>query len=112
MEVKKVKFQHFRVRPDSDQKKGEPKHIELYSQKDGRFIMPFDEDPCPRGGATVCYIQLGDGVVVAGKAMCSMSDHFCYRTGREISFRRAYNVLDASARVALDRMNLPWAVLA
>ena len=74
----KILFKHYRT---SDlyamSKKGKPKK---------RWLWPLGwcNTPAPRGGKTVCQIILAEG-----EATCSMSDQFCYKTGRELAFERA-----------------------
>jgi hypothetical protein len=45
--------------------------------------------PKQTGGKTVCTLVLSNGESIVGTAYCSMSDNFCYRTGRQIALERA-----------------------
>jgi hypothetical protein len=78
----KILFRHYRVNDlYAAHKKGKPKKKWL-----GPLIW-FKQKLCelsPRGGKTVCQIILAEG-----EATCSMSDQFCYKTGKETAFERA-----------------------
>lgn len=54
-----------------------------YEQHDKRFY------PRLRGGMTTCTLVLSNNKPIVGTAYCSMSDNFCYRTGRQIALERA-----------------------
>jgi len=45
--------------------------------------------PSGRGGLTHCVCVTSSGLIGIGEAACSLSDAFCYRTGREIARERA-----------------------
>lgn len=75
----KILFKHYRT-TDIEHKKGKPKKQWLFHPSwfnPGLYLAP-------RGGKTVYQIILAEG-----EAMCSMSDQFCYKTGRELAFERA-----------------------
>jgi hypothetical protein len=75
----KILFKHYRT-TDIEHKKGKPKKQWLFHPSwfnPGLYLAP-------RGGKTVCQIILAEG-----EATCSMSDQFCYKTGRELAFERA-----------------------
>lgn len=89
-----VKFKHWRV-PTSPglKKKGKPEEGTLfqYSREFG-FADPELRklQPYPKGGFTLCILKFHDAnATVIGQAKCSMSDNFCYETGRELAFMRA-----------------------
>lgn len=51
-----------------------------------------------RGGETTCEI-LDDGKFLSiGIATCSMSDNFCYKTGRDLALKRALEKLPEELR--------------
>jgi len=78
----KILFKHYRTNDlYAMPKKGKPKKCWLWPLS--WFNKNFD-DPAPRGGKTICQIILAEG-----EATCSMSDQFCYKTGRELAFERA-----------------------
>jgi len=85
-----IKYIHFRV-PSfvgvNLPKNGKVKHADTfrYSRSSPHYFKPYE-----RGGATVCGIYRDDGVLLGkGLAICSMSDNFCYKTGRDLAFSRA-----------------------
>jgi hypothetical protein len=50
-------------------------------------LLTGGPEPHERGGKTICYITHEDKEgnplrYAMGEALCSFSDHFCYRTGR------------------------------
>jgi hypothetical protein len=78
----KILFKHYRtnnlfIMP----RKGEPKKRWLWPLN---LLLNERYPVAPRGGKTVCQIILAEG-----EATCSMSDQFCYKTGRELAFERA-----------------------
>lgn len=76
--------------------KGAPLNYNLfhYAKGEGFVDYPSDEEPHERGGRTVALIVNADREVLAtGVATCSMSDAFCYRTGRRIARGRAMKKL-------------------
>lgn len=92
-----VRFMHFRAPEwDSFNQRGapDPKDLEYYSRQFGWgaevLFQPFLEGvaPCPRGGATLCFLDAGDTGAV-GVALCSWGDNFCYERGRKIAYDRA-----------------------
>ena len=51
--------------------------------------------PYPRGGKVTCNIlDEGNRRMAFGTALCSMSDNFCYKTGRDIAYGRAMKALE------------------
>lgn len=112
-------FKHYRIPDhcdllDSAKKKGKPPFIVLlpYSRHDRPGWTPT-----PRGGKTVCLLQERDGdqsvtVVAEGIALCSMSDTFCYATGRRVAFLHALETFfrDDHKRWLVDLTNLTWPV--
>ncbi len=89
VEVKEVKYHHWRVSKNgSGFKKGKPPSKHLFSlwRFKGIYISP-------KGGKTRCFLYLGGGINIVGQATCSMSDNFCYKTGREIAYGRAMKKL-------------------
>ena len=70
-------------------------HLSPFNHSKGLFsayIMP--SKPLPRGGLTVCTIRDDNGIILSADiALCSMSDNFCYKTGRQISYERAMSKL-------------------
>ena len=70
--------------------KGQPKHALPYRRSQPLF------KPYPKGGGIVCKLWAGGALVGTGIATCSMSDNFCYKTGRGIAHTRAkHNMLKA-----------------
>lgn len=105
----KIEFTHWRLPAQmlnyEYRKRGEPSSDALieYSKGNGFYvsnpgseIYKFDGvTPHPRGGKTVCRI-IDDSdkqdklvIVAIGVAVCSMSDNFSYKRGRDIAYGRA-----------------------
>lgn len=77
----KIVFKHYRVEEicaNQVPKKGKPKRKWLTEKGNGLYRS------YSRGGKTTCQIILAEG-----EAICSMSDQFCYKEGRELAFQRA-----------------------
>lgn len=78
-------------------KKGKP-HPGLlypYSKNFGFREFGLDIKPATRGGATtVCLVDNTDNTnwMISGRTVCSMSDNFSYREGRERALLRATNL--------------------
>ena len=75
--------------------KGSPHVADLlaYNRKKQQFMDMYIRhyQPSPRGGMTECVIyDTLSGMQFVGYAVCSLSDNFCYRTGREVAYERAY----------------------
>lgn len=71
------------------QHKGQPQHAMRYKKSNPSF------KPYPKGGGVVCKLWMGDVLVGQGLAVCSMSDNFCYKVGRNIAYTRArHNMLN------------------
>ena len=91
-----AKFEYYRV-PDIGRynkiKKGVPPALAKYSRKckDWRYtpVRPYT-----RGGVVYCNIFAKDRLISTGDSICSMSDNFCYRVGREIALGRALKALE------------------
>lgn len=87
--VKRVTFEHYRL-PEWEiwfSCVGKPADDSLYHYRkgvDGWLVSP-------RGGKTVCHLVLEDGRKFTGEAVCSLSDAFSYKKGRDLSFERALN---------------------
>jgi len=45
--------------------------------------------PKGKGGLTICVVTTDTGLIGVGEGACSLSDAFCYRTGREIAREKA-----------------------
>ena len=91
----KVVFVHYRMSEFGDYtKRGKP-------DKDWMFERTRIGNPNPRGGKTVCKIDFGGGRYAVGEAVCSMSDNFCYRTGRTLAMARAIELLNTSTKIRL-----------
>ena len=96
-----AKFEYYRVVDAQDYypEKGAPRKssLERYFRSDGfHYCKGFP--PRARGGKTICYLYKdcgNEGPVGASAAVCSMSDNFCYRTGRDIALGRALKALEA-----------------
>lgn len=91
----KIKFEHQRV-PDlpfiRQTTKGRPNPAMLYDYQRGSGFLEWTEiKPYAKGGA-VCCVLTGEWWLLAGIAVCSMSDIFSYQTGRELSLLRATNL--------------------
>ncbi len=112
MKVKEISYSHHRVprlSATENLKKGKPpeRYVISYLRKCKRwgFYMPLGQRgddfesgmieliALPRGGMSICLIYLGSGITIIGKSICSMSDNFCYKTGREIAYGRAMKKL-------------------
>lgn len=93
-DYKKARFQHYRVQAHSLNRleKGAPplEHLFRYfTSGKNRF------SPDTHGGHTVCQLISNKNAILAtGVATCSMSDNFCYATGRELAFQRALDALE------------------
>jgi hypothetical protein len=63
----------------------EDSDLEQYSRK----RHPFPASTF--GGKTICSLMIKDThiILAQGASFCSMSDTFCYKTGREIALERA-----------------------
>lgn len=91
----KAKYIHYRI-PDGnfphDASYIHPIMLSVYNRKWQEFYNPFDRQfkPFPRGGMTECVIYDTVGNRYRGTAYCSLSDNFCYKTGRELAYERAY----------------------
>lgn len=94
----KVTYKHFRVWPANHytaQRTGSPsRHALFHWQRGGDNPEWSERKPYPRGGRTICTIEIGSQTAT-GEAACSMSDQFCYRTGRRIARGRAVSALKA-----------------
>ena len=92
----KVVFVHYRVvdQGRAMARRGRPRHDLMFERHElGRVS--------PRGGKTVCKIDFGGGSYAVGEAVCSMSDNFCYRTGRTLAMARAIELLNTSTKIRL-----------
>ena len=98
----KVTVKHYRIddlnKPECT--KGKPPEGLLYRYRKvtNENILNFFY-PATRGGKTEVTIQLfdehGDPVIrFVGIALCSLSDGFCYKRGREIAMGRALKLYD------------------
>lgn len=95
----KIVFEHWRV-PDVyyyGYEKGKPDSLELlpYSRKEGfmealKWLAGIVDVPATHGGKTICHVLKDDVEIATGEALCSMSDNFCYRTGRKLALGRAW----------------------
>jgi hypothetical protein len=107
----KIYIEHYRI-PDVYvnlfyEKSGPPDNIllERYSRgfgwKDKPHTWKF-MSPCTKGGMTIARTEI-NGEIYIGKAFCSMSDVFCYKTGRELAVQRLMNeVGQFSAELEMD----------
>lgn len=91
----KEQYYHYRIPEDyTDLKKGFPPlpDLYLYNRKQQQFMNPYERQffPFERGGMTECVLSDVFGNRFTGYAFCSMSDNFCYATGRKIAYERAY----------------------
>lgn len=82
----KANFAHYRLFGEVNGKKGRPPKDDLR-----RIERSSGENKTVniRGGKTVCTLVTEDGQKATGVALCSLSDHFCYETGREVSLEKA-----------------------
>ena len=90
-----VAFKYQRV-PDFEfvrqNKKGRPHPALLYTYRRGDgFIELSTAKPYPKGGSVICCL-VGDGWMLVGTSICSMSDTFSYQTGRDYALLRATNL--------------------
>ncbi|MCK5307406.1 MAG: hypothetical protein KAJ73_02240 [Zetaproteobacteria bacterium] len=95
----KIRYMHFRI-PETlarSDDTGEPGVGKLfrYGRSNGWHQRTMFLAPHPRGGLTVCQIfdAKSDTFMAAGTAKCSLSDNFCYKTGRLLAFGRALQSL-------------------
>lgn len=89
--VGKYYFKYYRVPEGTTDKKGKPSSAILFERdKDGK--APFAASP--RGGITVAFYIMPDGSKISAAAICSMSDNFCYKTGKLISAGRLNKILN------------------
>lgn len=97
----KISFRHYRIPTmiishdfyNRLPQKGKPPLGMLYRVIRGMVLSMFPHGIEERGGKTICEIRLGNGDIVTGMALCSMSDRFCYKTGRELARWRAIDNL-------------------
>ena len=90
-----AKFDHYRVPSHrAESKKGKPKRYYWYKRGRGFENPALITDPHPKGGRIECYLYKDDVMISTGTAVCSMSDNFCYRIGREIALGRALKKLE------------------
>lgn len=75
----------YRVPKKHKQKKGFP--TELRRHKSGVSVS--------KSGGMVVAIDSAQGVVFAGVSVCSMSDAFCYDTGKQVAIARSQLAFDA-----------------
>lgn len=100
--IEKVLYKHYRV-PEIDlfyvsKMTGKPSEF-LLERYDKRFGFEsnygngydFHNKPCNRGGKTVCVLVLSNGNEIQAESVCSLSDNFNRKTGRRLSFKRAYD---------------------
>lgn len=80
-----MKIATYRVPKNHKQKNGFP--TELRRHKPGISVS--------RNGGMVVAIDIAQGVIFAGVSACSMSDKFCYDTGRRIAIARSRLTFDA-----------------
>ena len=66
-------------------KKGRPTEDDLWTYRRSNSCWM----PSARGGKTVAKFLDGDKVLAIGEALCSFSDNFNYKKGRELAFDRA-----------------------
>ena len=90
-----VAFEYQRV-PDFEfvrqNKKGRPHPALLYTYRRGDgFIELLTAKPYSRGGSVICCL-VGDGWMLVGTSICSMSDTFSYQTGKDYALLRATNL--------------------
>ena len=88
---KKVEYEHYRVsalHAPHFKKRGKPLRVHLHRYFRSSSLNFF---PHEKGGQTTCrLIGFGKkGILAVGIATCSMSDNFCYATGRNLAFERA-----------------------
>lgn len=85
----KIEFEHWRIWEDfwfSSTGRPDPRDLWRYTKNCGW-------KPAGHGGKTICRIRCDGKIIATGEAVCSMSDNFCYRTGRDLAFLRAYEKL-------------------
>jgi hypothetical protein len=68
-------------------------HCEIKGKPEGllfHYRKGFDQwEPAKYGGKTICHLTLKNGTCLDGVSMCSLSDKFIYKEGRDRSFTRA-----------------------
>jgi len=108
----KVYFEHYRVHNNVDCTRGKPEAGCLQRWYRSRKAREARRIWVPRatGGATVCTIVLDNGQEVSGTAFCSMSDIFCYKVGRNLSYARAISralaILDKGVANPKNKINI------
>lgn len=106
-----IEFEYQRV-PDfkflRHSKKGRPHPALLYEYRKGFGFAELSEKvkPYSKGGAVACCL-VGDNWMLVGSTICSMSDTFSYKTGKELALLRATNLglgheLDSGLMFRLD----------
>lgn len=113
-------FRHWRIPTANDSmaqhSKGRPPQASMYRYSRGtgfvtvssrnphRLVLHVGVVPRARGGMTQClFINNAGTVIAAGRAMCSMSDNFNYRVGRDIALERAtHNLRNLTKRRELE----------
>lgn len=91
MKINRVTYAHFRVPHGwAERQSGAPRYIQPYSREKGDFLGSFEgTEPSKYGGKTRCMVFMSNGtgqsVVMTGDGDCSVSDSFCYETGRVVS---------------------------
>jgi hypothetical protein len=91
--VRRVVFEHYRVpyyeHPGKirgfDAPSGKPHPELMHHYRKGLDTWT----PSANGGKTLCILTMEDGKRFTGEAVCSLSDTFDYKFGRDIAFERA-----------------------
>ncbi len=47
----------------------------------------------PKGGLTYCFLETAQGMQFSGKGNCSVTDVFCFATGRQFAFKAAVQAM-------------------
>lgn len=90
----KVTYKHFRLPKWVSEFYPEGVPLEKVEELSVRYRKNTkDFVPAGRGGYTTASIEYA-GVTVTGVAVCSPSDNFCYRTGREVALDRLTQKLE------------------
>ena len=103
-----ITYRHFRCIQDPTKRprcKGKPskKMLLRYLKSENGFEAwprELGGRPATKGGLTLCTITTGDGDQYTGVALCSLSENFSYKEGRDKARSRAELAMWAAGSIA------------